>query len=148
MTRRGFALVAVLWVVVALAGLALTATSRARVAGAAAEARVVFVRGRWAAEACLAVAHARLDERAAEGLALQPLAPDTIALADGSRCTVAMVDSTMMPPDSLRAARRAATPRLQLQAFGWFAGAPHAARIDLLVVAAGTRVAPIRKRLW
>jgi type II secretory pathway component PulK len=59
MNRRGFALIATLWVVAALAtavGLSLTAT---RLGQQTTLNRIALTRGRWAAEACLALAQAR-----------------------------------------------------------------------------------------
>lgn len=145
---RGFALIAVLWVVVALGGLALTATSRAQVSAAAAAARIATMRGRWAAEACLAAAQSRLDARAVAGVMTAALAPDSINLADGSRCAVTMVDSTERPARARVPQRPVA--RLQLTATGWIPGhaGSSAARIDVLAVVAGTRVAPVRRRVW
>ncbi len=138
-TSRGFALVAVLWVVVALAGLALAATSHGAVAAAGTEARTVRIRGRWAAEACLAAAHAALEERAAAGRALSPIRMDTIPLAGGGRCAVHMREA----PDS-----QSPAPRVLVTARGWLDGRPGAATIDLLIVSAGTRVAAVRRRVW
>ena len=132
-TQRGFALVAVLWVVVALAGLALTASSRAQVGAAGAESRVLAVRGRWAAEACLAAAHARLNERAVRGEPFIALPPDTIALRDGSRCAAEMADSA---------------DQVLITARGWVSGSLGAAKIEVLMVSAGVRVAPVRRHVW
>lgn len=146
--RRGFALVAVLWVVVALSGMALAATSRAQVGAAAAGDRILAVRGRWAAEACLAASHAELDERARAGRPLQPLLLDTIALADGSRCAVDVIDSTEARPAGGVPSTQRPSERLLLSARGWVDGRPGAARLDLLMIAAGARVAPVRRRVW
>lgn len=133
MNRRGFALVAVLWVTVALTSLALVTASHAQVSAANAESRVLAVRGRWAADACLAVAQSTLDERAAEGRLLEPLPADTLSLADGSQCATAMTDTT---------------DAVLVTAQGWVPGGRGSAVIDVLLVSAGSRLAPVRRRVW
>ena len=92
MRRRGFALIAVLWVVVALASLTAGAVSRARADASLTGKSVAQFRGRWAAEACLAVAHNRIEVlfRSSRMLAKPPV--DTLAFANGTRCTVEAVD--------------------------------------------------------
>lgn len=57
--RRGFALLAVLWVVVALAGLVGLGVGAMRVGAFGFANRLTLERGRWAADACLAIAEAR-----------------------------------------------------------------------------------------
>lgn len=136
--RRGFALIAVLWVVVTLAGLTLVAASRAEVGAVSAASRVGFVRGRWAAEACLAEAQAALDERAERGHALLPLAFDTLRLADGSACALEVTDSSM----------NATVQRVFVSSRASLPGQSTAARIDELFVGAGTRAAPVRREVW
>src|SRR5438874_2686509 len=62
MNRRGFALIAVLWVLTALTavvGLSLAAT---RLGQQVTGNRVTLTRGRWAAEACLAITQARWNQ--------------------------------------------------------------------------------------
>ncbi len=59
MSRRGFALVAVLWTVTLLAGAVGVGLAGVRAAQRAAHNRIALARGRWAAEACLAIAAAR-----------------------------------------------------------------------------------------
>lgn len=101
--RKGFALLAVLWVTLALSGLALAGVAGARTAGAITRNRLALTRGRWAAEGCLAVALARLDSMARSGLliALDPAAGDTLHFADGAQCTVSSVDpGTRLNADS------------------------------------------------
>jgi hypothetical protein len=56
---RGFALLAVLWVLTALSAAVGGTLAALRVADGAEANRLVLTRGRWAAEACLAVAAAR-----------------------------------------------------------------------------------------
>ena len=61
--RGGFALITVLWLITALAamvGLSMTAT---RLGNQASANRIVLARGRWAAEACLAIAQARWTQQ-------------------------------------------------------------------------------------
>lgn len=144
---RGFALIAVLWVVVALSGLAISVTSHAEVGVAAASARIAGVRGRWAAEACLALAQSRLDART-PGVPLLPLPVDSLDLADGSRCQVAMVDSTEAPDSIGRGPMGGRqTGRVFAVAHGWSpASAGGGARIGVLFVDAGSRAAPVRRR--
>jgi len=59
MSRRGFALITVLWLVAALTTAVGLGLSAARVGNAASANRLVLTRSRWAAEACLAIAQAR-----------------------------------------------------------------------------------------
>lgn len=80
MSRRGFALLAVLWML-ALLTAALAATSTAlNTEVRASRNRVLAARARWAAEACAAIATDHtLNDRIA--------APDTVDLGRGTRCT-------------------------------------------------------------
>lgn len=59
MSRNGFALLAVLWTLTVLAGSVALGTAGARVGQRASANRLALARGRWAAESCLAIAHAR-----------------------------------------------------------------------------------------
>lgn len=61
--RRGFALIAVLWVVTLLAAIVGLSMGAARLGSQASVNRLVLARGRWAAEACLAIAQARWVQR-------------------------------------------------------------------------------------
>ena len=77
--RRGFALITVLWLVTvltAIVGLAMAAT---RLGNQTTLNRIALARGRWAAEACFAVAEARWSEGRLEDSA-------TIDLGRGTRC--------------------------------------------------------------
>jgi hypothetical protein len=56
--RRGFALVAVLWVISVAGALIIALAGSARTEALAARNRVLLARGRWAAEACAAIAEA------------------------------------------------------------------------------------------
>src|SRR5213594_3871461 len=58
-SRRGFALIAVLWVITALAALLGVALATTRLGTLTTRNRVLLARDRWAAEACLAIAAAR-----------------------------------------------------------------------------------------
>jgi len=79
MKPRGFALLAVLWVV-AVVGAAVGATAGAlRTSERAAANRVALIRGRWAAEACAAIAEARVETPSF-------MRGDTVELGRGVRC--------------------------------------------------------------
>ena len=104
---RGFALLAVLWVVVALTALAAGAVERARADAAATGDHVARMRARWAAEGCLAVTLSRIETalRAGQGLAIP--ATDTLYYANGARCLVEGHDpGARFNPDSATADRR------------------------------------------
>jgi hypothetical protein len=62
MTERGFVLVAVLWTMTIIAAAAGAAVAAERLGQRATSNRIRLARGHWAAEACLAVAHARWTE--------------------------------------------------------------------------------------
>ncbi len=89
--RRGFALLAVLWLTVALAGLTAGALAHARAGTETTAERVERLRSRWAAEGCLAVAIARL-ESLRPGAAFALPAFDTLHFANGAACTVEATD--------------------------------------------------------
>jgi type II secretory pathway component PulK len=95
--ERGFALLAVLWVIVALTALTGAGVLGARIAGAVTTNRIALARARWAAEGCVAVALARLDSitRAAEPL--DPAPGDTLHFASGARCWTAALDPGARP---------------------------------------------------
>lgn len=59
MTQRGFALLAVLWVVTALTVLAGAVVAVAQLGGATTRNRILLARARWAREACVAILLAR-----------------------------------------------------------------------------------------
>ena len=108
MKRRGFALLAVLWVVVALAALAAGAVERARADASLTGASVAAMRSRWAAEGCLAVAQSRLDAALRSGMPFGLPRQDTLVFASGARCTVDGYDpNTRFNPDSASAERQA-----------------------------------------
>lgn len=65
--RRGFALPAVLWVIVGVAAVSLVGTVAARDAVAAAQNRVDHLRAAWRAEGCLEIARATITEGLADG---------------------------------------------------------------------------------
>jgi type II secretory pathway component PulK len=56
---RGFALITVLWLITALAALVALDLGAVRLGSRTSANRIVLTRGRWAAEACLAIAQAR-----------------------------------------------------------------------------------------
>ncbi len=101
MNRHGFALIAMLWVVTALAtavGLSLTAT---RIGQQTTLNRIALTRSRWAAEACLAIAQARWTQGRLTDTA-------TVDLGRQTRCAwrtedpSAEVNLNTVDPDVLR----------------------------------------------
>ena len=83
----GFALITVLWLITALAaivGLSMTAT---RLGNQASMNRIVLARGRWAAEACLAIAQPRWTQH-------RLLDTATIELGRSMRCAWTVEDPT------------------------------------------------------
>jgi hypothetical protein len=98
--ERGFALVAVLWVTVALTVLGGSGVLAARTAGVVTRNRVALARARWAAEGCLAVALARLDSLVRSGRTLEPIAADTLHFASGASCLARSLDpGSRLNPD-------------------------------------------------
>lgn len=89
---RGFALIAVLWVVVALTALAANAVGRARADAGVSGDAVAKLRGRWAAEGCFEVARSRLETslRATQAMIAPPA--DTLFFANGARCVAESFD--------------------------------------------------------
>jgi len=81
MNRRGFALLAALWLTVALTIVAATALAVGRTGLATSQNRLALTRAGWAAEACQAV----LEARYAEHTTVRSL--DTIDLGQGVWCT-------------------------------------------------------------
>ena len=59
MSRRGFALIAVLWVVVGAGALAAAALTTARLGSSVSRNRILLLRARWAREACAEILLAR-----------------------------------------------------------------------------------------
>ncbi len=90
--RDGFALLAVLWLVVALAGLTAGALAAARSGAETTAARVAAVRGRWAAEGCLAVALGVLDSAVRAGRAFALPAIEPLRFANGAQCNATARD--------------------------------------------------------
>ncbi len=87
MNRRGFALIATLWVIAALTtavGLSLVAT---RLGQQTTMNRIALTRGRWAAEACLAIAQARWVQSELADTA-------TVDLGRQARCAWRVADPT------------------------------------------------------
>lgn len=88
MNRRGIALLATLWVLTTLSVLAAGALLAAREARGEALARIALVRGRWAAEACLAI----LQGAVARGA--DPVGLDSTDLGAGLWCRATVEDPT------------------------------------------------------
>jgi len=84
---RGFALIAVLWTVTALAGIVGLAVGAARLGQQTSLNRLALTRGRWAAEACLAIAQARWVQHRLADTATEDL-------GRGTRCTWELTDPT------------------------------------------------------
>ena len=84
---RGFALIAVLWTVTVLAGIIGLAVGAARLGQRTSLNRIVLARGRWAAEACLAVAQARWGQHRLTDTA-------TVDLGGATRCAWELLDPT------------------------------------------------------
>jgi len=89
---RGFALLAVLWVVVALGALTAGALAHARSGAALGGERIGRMRARWAAEGCAAVAVAQIARRLRAGSPLASPPADTLHYANGATCSVAAHD--------------------------------------------------------
>ncbi|MEK7668877.1 MAG: hypothetical protein AAB409_09530 [Gemmatimonadota bacterium] len=90
MNRRGFALLAVLWVIAAVASAVGAGLAAERLGQRTTRNRVVLARGRWAAEACLAVAQARWGTPRAR-------VADTVNLGRTTRCTWRFEDPGARP---------------------------------------------------
>lgn len=89
---RGFALMAVLWMVVLLTAVVSGSVRTARIEGMAATNRMSLERTRWTAEACASIAIARLDSLARERSEFRVAGPDSLALANHTTCRVTMAD--------------------------------------------------------
>jgi type II secretory pathway component PulK len=104
MNRSGFALLTVLWAVVALGTVAATAATVARRGHYLTRNRIVLARAGWAREACLSILHARYarDQRIRK--------VDSVDLGGGAWCSATMHDPAaelnvnLAPPSLLRAA--------------------------------------------
>ncbi len=80
MNRRGVALLAVLWLLVALMGVAGVTLAALRSGERASLNRLALTRGRWAAESCLAILRARYVKPGAMAGPLDQLAIDSMDL--------------------------------------------------------------------
>jgi type II secretory pathway component PulK len=105
---RGFALLAVLWVVVALGALTAGAVAHARADASVSGERVLRMRAHWAAEGCLQASLAALDSARGSGGAFALDAADTIHYANGAACAVTAYDpASRLNLDSLGPTLRA-----------------------------------------
>ena len=86
MTRRGFALLGTLWVLVALTALAGAAVTTARIGGQTTRNRILLARAGWAREACVEI----LNARYAQNASVRTL--DTIDLGRGIWCGGVLAD--------------------------------------------------------
>src|SRR5258705_427280 len=87
MTRKGFALLTVLWLITALSAVVGIALSTTRLGQRTTLNRIALTRGRWAAEACLAIVQARWTQHRLTDTA-------TIDLGRGMRCDWRLEDAT------------------------------------------------------
>jgi general secretion pathway protein K len=100
--RRGYALLAALWLVVGLSTMALTGLLAARGAATGARNRIALIRGKWRAEDCLERARAVVDDALAGGTAMpRPVGGSWDALdrvvATSPAITDAACDVTLVP---------------------------------------------------
>lgn len=86
MTRRGFALLAVLWLIVALAAVGGVSLAAARVGAVTTRNRILLARADWAREACIEILRARYVEHP------DIRALDTVDLGRGTWCTARLED--------------------------------------------------------
>jgi Tfp pilus assembly protein PilX len=108
--ERGFALLAVLWVVVALAALTGAGVLSERTGGRVTRNRIALARAHWAAEGCLAVALSALDSTARAARPLGAISGDTLFLADGARCWAAATDPGAEPDNDTEGVNVNAAP--------------------------------------
>jgi hypothetical protein len=87
MTRRGFALLTVLWLITALSAVVGLALATTRLGQRTTLNRIALTRGRWAAEACLAIVQARWTQHRMADTA-------TIDLGRGTQCQWRIEDPT------------------------------------------------------
>jgi type II secretory pathway component PulK len=85
MTRRGFALLAVLWTLVAVAALSALAVGAARIGSLVTRNRVLLTRAAWAREACVEILLARYAQGQNRGL-------DPVDLGRGAWCDATVED--------------------------------------------------------
>lgn len=101
MRRRGFALIAVLWLLVALSALTGGSLGRARTGSMAAANRMSLERTAWSAEACVSAMLAALDSASRSGGEQTVPEPILRRFANGTECSVHGIDpSSRILPDS------------------------------------------------
>jgi type II secretory pathway component PulK len=89
MSRRGFALLAVLWTLTAMTVLTGAAISVARLGSATTRNRILLARAAWAREACVEI----LQARYAQDAFIRAL--DTVDLGRGTWCTASLEDPSV-----------------------------------------------------
>ena len=89
MSRRGFALLAVLWTLTAMTVLTGAAISVARLGSATTRNRLLLARAAWAREACVEI----LQARYAQDASIRAL--DTVDLGRGTWCTASLEDPSV-----------------------------------------------------
>ncbi|MEO8139365.1 MAG: hypothetical protein ABI742_06955, partial [Gemmatimonadota bacterium] len=90
MNRRGLALLAVLWLLVSLVGVAGVTMAALRAGERASLNRLALARGGWAAEACLAILRARYVAPGASQRPVERLALDSIDLGSPIWCRLTL----------------------------------------------------------
>jgi DNA uptake protein ComE-like DNA-binding protein len=90
MTRRGFALLAVLWTLVAVAAVSGVAIAAARIGSLVTRNRVLLTRAAWAREACAEILLARYAQGQTHG------GLDPVDLGRGAWCDAALEDPATM----------------------------------------------------
>jgi type II secretory pathway component PulK len=140
--ERGFALLAVLWLVVLLSGLAATTVVGARTAASTTSNRVALTRARWAAEGCLAVTLAHLDSALRASPEVPLPAPGSLSYANAAACAATTFDlATRLNSDSatrdMLARFDSALARELRETFGTVDPAAYRARRDSLLTTEG-----------
>jgi type II secretory pathway component PulK len=102
---RGFALITALWLIAALTAVVGLGAATTRLGQQTTVNRVALVRGRWAADACLAIAQARWRDRRLADTA-------TIDLGRRVRCSWRVEDPGAIGPESVNV--NAASPEVLL----------------------------------
>lgn len=91
MTRRGSALLLVLWLLVLLSGLVSVSLGGARTGSAAGRNRLILLRAAWAREACLEILLGRAASHRIDWTP-EALALDSVDLGDGAWCQARVSD--------------------------------------------------------
>lgn len=132
--RRGFALIAVLWIVTLLAGSVSATMQAVRLTSLSASNRMSLDRGHWAAEACQAMSLAQLDTSSSR-LPTQSLGELlTTTLTNGSSCR-----SFLEEPEA-RVLEDSLSPELRERVDSLMAARPSLARESILTSIGSGRI--------